>query len=51
MKVFKPIALATAIYGSIYGILIFNEKLELFHYLGASLVFFGVFLARKKSIN
>jgi drug/metabolite transporter (DMT)-like permease len=40
-----------AIYGSIYGILIFNEKLELFHYLGASLVFFGVFLARKKSIN
>ena len=35
------------IYGAIYGYFIFDEKLELYHYLGTALVFLGVYLARK----
>ena len=38
-----------AIYGAFYGIIFFNEKIELYHYLGAILVFTGVFFAKKKN--
>jgi len=37
-----------AVYGSLYGIFLFDEKLETYHYLGAILVFSGVFLAKKR---
>ena len=37
-----------AVYGSIFGIIIFEEPLLNFHYLGGLLVFAGVYLARKK---
>jgi drug/metabolite transporter (DMT)-like permease len=40
-----------AIYGAFYGIIFFNEKIELYHYLGAILVFTGVFFAKKKINN
>ena len=36
-----------SIYSAIYGIILFNETLMNFHYFGAGLVFFGVYLARK----
>ncbi len=36
-----------AIYGSIFGIIIFEESLMPFHYLGATFVFTGVYLAKK----
>ena len=36
-----------AIYGAIFGIIFFDEKLMLFHYLGAAFVFTGVYIARK----
>ena len=38
-----------AIYGAFYGIIFFNESLKIYHYVGASLVFLGVFFARKKT--
>jgi drug/metabolite transporter (DMT)-like permease len=37
------------VYAAIYGFLIFDEKLEFYHYLGTILVFFGVYLAKKKN--
>jgi len=37
-----------AVYGSIFGIIIFEEPLLNFHYLGGLLVFTGVYFARKK---
>ncbi len=37
-----------AVYGSIFGIIIFEEPLLNFHYLGGFLVFAGVYFARKK---
>ena len=36
-----------SVYSAIYGIILFDETLLSFHYVGASLVFFGVYLARK----
>lgn len=36
-----------SIYSAIYGIILFDEMLMNFHYFGAALVFFGVYLARK----
>ena len=36
-----------AIYGSIFGIIIFEESLMPFHYLGATFVFTGVYLEKK----
>ncbi len=36
-----------AVYGAIFGIIIFGEMLMSFHYYGALLVFLGVYLARK----
>ena len=38
-----------AVYGSIFGIIIFEELLLGFHYLGGLLVFTGVYFARKKA--
>ena len=38
-----------AVYGSIFGIIIFEEPLLSFHYLGGLLVFTGVYFARKKA--
>jgi len=38
-----------AIYGAFYGIIFFDERLEIYHYVGASLVFLGVFFAKKKT--
>jgi drug/metabolite transporter (DMT)-like permease len=38
-----------AIYGAFYGIIFFNERLEIYHYVGAFLVFIGVFFAKKKT--
>jgi len=35
------------VYAAIYGFLLFDEKLEFFHYIGTVLVFFGVYLAKK----
>jgi len=36
------------VYGAFYGIIIFGEQLENYHYYGATLVFVGMFLVRKK---
>ena len=38
-----------AVYGSIFGIILFEEPLLGFHYLGGLLVFTGVYFARKKA--
>ena len=35
------------VYAAIYGFLLFEEQLEFYHYLGTTLVFFGVYLAKK----
>jgi len=37
------------VYGAFYGIVIFGEQLESYHYYGAGLVFTGMFLVRKKT--
>ena len=39
------------IYAAIYGLIFFNEKLEMYHYAGTILVFFGVYLAKKNYEN
>ena len=39
------------IYGAIYGYFLFEEKLEYYHYIGTVLVFFGVYLAKKKNVK
>jgi drug/metabolite transporter (DMT)-like permease len=36
-----------AVYGAIFGIIIFEEMLMPFHYYGGALVFAGVYIARK----
>ncbi len=38
------------VYGAVYGIVLFGEMLKNYHYLGAILVFAGMFFVRKKSI-
>ena len=38
------------IYGAIYGFFLFDEKFENYHIIGTILVFFGVYLARKKDV-
>ena len=35
------------IYGAIYGLIFFNEQLEMYHLIGTILVFVGVYLAKK----
>jgi drug/metabolite transporter (DMT)-like permease len=37
------------VYAAIYGFLFFDEKLEFYHYVGTILVFFGLYLAKKKN--
>ena len=39
------------VYAAIYGYFLFNEKLENYHYFGTTLVFFGVYLAKKKNVK
>ena len=39
------------VYAAIYGYFLFNEELENYHYLGTTLVFFGVYLAKKKNVK
>jgi drug/metabolite transporter (DMT)-like permease len=39
------------VYGAIYGILLFDEHLENYHYIGTILVFSGVYLVKKKIKN
>ena len=39
------------IYGAIYGYFLFEEKLENYHLVGTILVFFGVYLAKKKNVK
>ena len=36
-----------SVYSALYGIILFDESLLVFHYYGAALVFIGVYLARK----
>jgi drug/metabolite transporter (DMT)-like permease len=37
------------VYAAIYGYLLFDEKLEFYHYIGTMLVFFGIYLAKKQN--
>ena len=39
------------VYGAVYGLILFNETIELFHYMGTVLVFIGIFLIKKKINN
>jgi len=39
------------IYAAIYGFILFDEKLEVYHFLGTVLVFIGVYLAKKNYAN
>ena len=39
------------IYGAIYGYFLFEENLENYHLIGTVLVFFGVYLAKKKNVQ
>ena len=39
------------IYGAIYGYFLFEENLENYHLVGTVLVFFGVYLAKKKNVQ
>ena len=39
------------IYGAIYGYFLFEEKLENYHLVGTMLVFFGIYLAKKKNVE
>ena len=37
------------VYGTFYGIIFFGEKLEYFHFIGALLVFMGIYFVKKKN--
>jgi drug/metabolite transporter (DMT)-like permease len=39
------------VYAAIYGYILFDEQLENYHYLGTVLVFFGVYLTKKKDVK
>ena len=39
------------IYGAIYGYFLFGERFENYHFLGTILVFFGIYLAKKKNVK
>ena len=39
------------IYGAIYGIILFNEKIYIYNFYGAGLVLLGIFLANRKYSN
>jgi drug/metabolite transporter (DMT)-like permease len=36
------------VYGAFYGIFLFDEVLQIYHYVGTILVFFGIYLVKKK---
>ena len=36
------------VYGAFYGIFLFDEVLKIYHYVGTILVFFGIYLVKKK---
>ena len=36
------------VYGAFYGIVLFDEKLEPYHYVSTLLVFLGIYLVKKK---
>ena len=37
------------VYGAFYGIVFFGEHLEIYHYFGTILVFFGIYLVKKRT--
>ena len=37
------------VYGAFYGIIFFRETLEYYHFIGALLVFVGIYLVKKKT--
>ena len=39
------------VYGAIYGYFLFDEKFENYHFIGTILVFFGIYLAKKKMLK
>ena len=39
------------VYGAIYGYILFEEKLENYHFAGTILVFFGIYLAKKNNVK
>ena len=39
------------VYGAIYGYFLFDEKFENYHFIGTILVFFGIYLAKKKNVK
>jgi len=39
------------VYGAFYGIFIFHEQLQIYHYYGAALVFAGMFFVKKRIKN
>ena len=39
------------VYGAFYGIFLFDENLENYHFLGTVLVFFGIYLVKRKVDN
>ena len=39
------------VYGAIYGYILFDEKLENYHFLGTILVFLGIYLAKKNNVK
>tara|TARA_B100000123_G_C25662510_1_gene398350 strand:- start:602 stop:820 length:219 start_codon:yes stop_codon:yes gene_type:complete len=36
------------VYGAFYGIIFFGETVEYYHFIGALLVFVGIYLVKKK---
>ena len=39
------------VYGAFYGIVLFNENLEIYHYVSTILVFLGIYMVKKKKVN
>ena len=39
------------VYGAFYGIVLFNESLEIYHYVSTIMVFLGIYLVKKKFKN
>ena len=39
------------VYGAFYGIVLFNENLEIYHYVSTILVFLGIYMVKKKNKN
>ena len=39
------------VYGAFYGIVLFDESLKTYHYISTIMVFFGIYLVKKKFKN